>query len=247
MVVSAAKMPPFTEKVGSESITQHTVPINAVPISAGYSHTVAIGKGGTVWAWGNNSSGQLGDGTTTGDKLTPVQIVSCPETQEPAASQETQVAQHQAISSIPLGETPSLTLQTISEAMRRTVFVDDPESCFISTGDTVYTPDGEGGWLAATVGAYAPKGLPSADGYGHLVFFFHNNEFIGWDSVYMSVCIKNVEAAGTDVFKVTYANYAPNDAMCCPSLPDKVVFYQWNSKAKKFDSSGLPPDVEHPN
>ncbi len=34
-------------------------------IAAGNAHTVALKSDGTVWAWGDNSSGQLGDGTTT--------------------------------------------------------------------------------------------------------------------------------------------------------------------------------------
>jgi alpha-tubulin suppressor-like RCC1 family protein len=33
-------------------------------VSAGASHTVAIKTDGTLWAWGNNEQGQLGDGTT---------------------------------------------------------------------------------------------------------------------------------------------------------------------------------------
>ncbi len=41
-------------------------------IAAGGSHTVALKNDGTVWAWGSNLSGQLGDGTTTG-RTTPVQ------------------------------------------------------------------------------------------------------------------------------------------------------------------------------
>jgi alpha-tubulin suppressor-like RCC1 family protein/Leucine-rich repeat (LRR) protein len=34
-------------------------------IAAGYDHTVAVKTDGTLWAWGNNNVGQLGDGTTT--------------------------------------------------------------------------------------------------------------------------------------------------------------------------------------
>jgi alpha-tubulin suppressor-like RCC1 family protein len=42
-------------------------------IAAGDYHTVALKTDGTVWAWGRNYSGQLGDGTTT-DSATPVQV-----------------------------------------------------------------------------------------------------------------------------------------------------------------------------
>lgn len=40
-------------------------------IEAGNSHTIALKSDGTVWAWGSNSDGQLGDGTYT-DRKTPV-------------------------------------------------------------------------------------------------------------------------------------------------------------------------------
>ncbi|MCX7736025.1 MAG: T9SS type A sorting domain-containing protein [Candidatus Kapabacteria bacterium] len=42
-------------------------------IACGYTHTVAIKEDGTLWAWGSNVFGQLGDGTTQ-DKSTPTQI-----------------------------------------------------------------------------------------------------------------------------------------------------------------------------
>ena len=45
-----------------------------VGISAGENYTVYLKNDGTVWAVGYNSSGQLGDGTTT-DRTNPVQVV----------------------------------------------------------------------------------------------------------------------------------------------------------------------------
>ena len=42
-------------------------------ISAEYTSSFALRGGGTVWAWGGNSHGQLGDGTTT-HRSTPVQV-----------------------------------------------------------------------------------------------------------------------------------------------------------------------------
>ena len=42
-------------------------------ISAGAEHSVALGSDGNAYAWGNNSLGQLGDGTNTGSN-TPVQV-----------------------------------------------------------------------------------------------------------------------------------------------------------------------------
>lgn len=42
-------------------------------IAAGASHSVAIKSDGTLWAWGRNHKGQLGDGTTV-DKNVPTQI-----------------------------------------------------------------------------------------------------------------------------------------------------------------------------
>src|SRR5712691_2701153 len=44
-----------------------------VQVSAGYHFGLALRGGGTVWAWGDNGSGQLGDGTTT-SRSTPVQV-----------------------------------------------------------------------------------------------------------------------------------------------------------------------------
>jgi alpha-tubulin suppressor-like RCC1 family protein len=44
-----------------------------IAIAAGSSHSLALKNDGTVWAWGANDSGQLGDGTTM-ERHIPVQV-----------------------------------------------------------------------------------------------------------------------------------------------------------------------------
>ena len=56
-----------------------SVPVQAIglygatAVAGGYGHSLALKSDGTVWAWGWNVVGQLGDGTTT-DRYTPVQV-----------------------------------------------------------------------------------------------------------------------------------------------------------------------------
>lgn len=45
----------------------------ATGVAAGDFHTRILKRDGTVWCWGSNGWGQLGDGTT-GMKTTPVQV-----------------------------------------------------------------------------------------------------------------------------------------------------------------------------
>jgi alpha-tubulin suppressor-like RCC1 family protein len=56
-----------------------TQPVSAAnnwkAVSAGDFHTLALKTDGTLWAWGDNASGQLGDGTGAPNRSTPFQIV----------------------------------------------------------------------------------------------------------------------------------------------------------------------------
>jgi len=50
-----------------------TTPPTVTSIAAGYGHTVSLKSDGTIWAGGNNNSGQLGDNTIF-QRNTPVQV-----------------------------------------------------------------------------------------------------------------------------------------------------------------------------
>ena len=55
-------------------------------VAAGYWHSLAVKNDGTVWAWGSNTSGELGDGTTT-DRLIAVQVLGLTDMVAVAAGQ----------------------------------------------------------------------------------------------------------------------------------------------------------------
>ncbi len=55
-------------------ISRDTGITTAIDVSAGEAHTCAVKTDNTVWCWGNNASGQLGDGTQNNTRLSPVQV-----------------------------------------------------------------------------------------------------------------------------------------------------------------------------
>ncbi len=66
-------------QLGNGTTTDSSVPVQvtglskaATAVSAGYDHVLSLQSDTTVWAWGSNSNGQLGNGTTTNSSV-PVQ------------------------------------------------------------------------------------------------------------------------------------------------------------------------------
>ena len=77
----------FRGEVGDNTTTKRLIPVQVhgvdnvgvltgvTALAAGGDHSLALKSDGTVLGWGDNGSGQLGDGTTT-NRLTPIQIQS---------------------------------------------------------------------------------------------------------------------------------------------------------------------------
>lgn len=106
--------------------------------------------------------------------------------------------------------------------MQRTVEVDTPEIHFRAISHRAVVSDGHGGSVTAVVGVRHI----TADGHGQLIFFFHNQRFVGWDSRFESLNT-DVRAAGARRFDADYAHYSSDDALCCPSLAPVSVRYRW--------------------
>jgi alpha-tubulin suppressor-like RCC1 family protein len=68
-------------RLGDDSITSRSSPVSVVggfidwiSASAGNSHSLGLRANGTLWAWGNNGNGRLGDNTIT-SRNSPVSVV----------------------------------------------------------------------------------------------------------------------------------------------------------------------------
>ena len=128
----------------------------------------------------------------------------------------------------------------IAAVMAETVEVITPSEHFVPAGKPVSASDGAGGALTAEIG----QRFPTADGYGQLVFFWHDGRFLGWDSRYESMSIMRLRSAGPRTFKVTYAHYAANDPAYDPSLPPVTVSYRW--RHQRLIASATPPNRSFP-
>lgn len=64
---------------------------NVIAIAAAYSHSLALKSDGTVWAWGCNSEGQLGSGTTE-DSTIPIEVKNLDNVKDITAGQDNSTA-----------------------------------------------------------------------------------------------------------------------------------------------------------
>lgn len=155
-------------------------------------------------------------------------IISAEDDQEPAEEHSSILYQYynsnspQEDSSIAIVPTQ----EEINYIMSITSEVDDPAIYFKALLQTpVTTSDGGTGWITAVVGSR----YPTADGYGRIVFFWHNKDFIGFDSDHESLA-SSISESGPGYIQVSYHQYAPGDPLSSPSLPDKKIIYRWNGK-----------------
>lgn len=91
--------------------------------------------------------------------------------------------------------------------------------------------------------AISGTAIESADGYNQWVFFFDGTSFVGTDTAAPSTSLalagSGLDNAGNGVVRVSYANYAADDPLCCPSLAPVVITYTWDGT--NLTPSGTPP------
>jgi hypothetical protein len=121
-------------------------------------------------------------------------------------------------------------------ALTHTVETDVRSETFREVGVRVTTGDGHGGTLTALMAVR----VPTADGHGTLVFFWHNRQFIGWDAGQEAMTSWRLVPDGPGAFAVSYQNYAVNDPLCCPSLPEVTIVYRWTGTAFTPNRPVLP-------
>lgn len=129
---------------------------------------------------------------------------------------------------------PPTSVQVAAE-IAATHQVSDPNEKFAG-GHLVTVSDGHGGYLTAVSAARFP-----GDGHGMLVFFWHNQTFLGWDTDEETWTV-SLSAKGANVIDATYADYAPKDPACCPSLAPVTITYRWDG-TRLSQSQTLPSEA----
>lgn len=96
-------------------------------------------------------------------------------------------------------------------------------------GKILTVSDGHGGTLTAV----PVVRFPTADAYGQLVLFWHNNRLIGSQSLtrlpllgYEATMV-GIYRSGPNAITLKFARYKASDPTCCPTLPPGYVTYHW--------------------
>jgi len=129
------------------------------------------------------------------------------------------------------------TAQQVAGQIANTHETTDPSEGFIGSSP-VTVSDGSGRYLTAV----SALRNPSADGHGGLIFFWHNQTFLGWDTNEETWNMM-VRANSADAVEATYADYAPGIPACCPSLPPVTITYSWSgagfSQSRKIPAGAI--------
>jgi len=81
-----------TRKLPVQVLRKNGDPLaNIVAVSAGANHSLALRSDGTVWAWGDNADGQLGDGTFK-TRLRAVKVSSLSGVEQVAGARQNSIA-----------------------------------------------------------------------------------------------------------------------------------------------------------
>ncbi|TVR89742.1 MAG: hypothetical protein EA416_12260 [Trueperaceae bacterium] len=102
-------------------------------IAAGNEFSLAVREDGTVWAWGENGAGQLGDGTTTHRSL-PVQVAGLSNVRSVAAGWEHSLAVREDGTVWEWGENELSPVQVVGLSEVRSVAADDRSSAVREDG-----------------------------------------------------------------------------------------------------------------
>lgn len=101
------------------------------------------------------------------------------------------------------------------------------------SGKIVTVSDGHGG----TITAVPAVRFPTADGYGQLIVFWHNNQLIGSQSLtrlpllgYEATMVA-IYHSGPNSITLKFTRYKPSDPTCCPTLSPGYVTYHWSGKS----------------
>jgi hypothetical protein len=129
------------------------------------------------------------------------------------------------------------TTAQITARLRHTIEIGTKGEYFRALGHPIKTiKDGRGtGTLTAVVG----NRWPTADAKGQVVFFWHNQTFIGQSASYETTAVGKITSPALGTFIIPYARYKPTDPVCCPTLKPLKVTYSWSGHT--LISNGVPP------